>query len=487
MIKAIKSREFVPVLQITPLEIRSAVQSDMDRRKKFLERNKMLRDDLKSIIDSQLALMFDRETYDDMRPYIDVSNNLMRRVMRETSTLYKDEHERTVTPKAGQERYEEIIGDEGLDLNCHMQKYNYLVNGLNDIILKVEGAAGQADLTLLTPDMVTVIQNPQSPYMLDAIIIEDCYRDTAGQLRRRWIFWSPLRHFILDEEFRVSAPANNPEMLNPYWLKNMENEMFYPFIGLHNGIREQSFWETDQGNDLVEATKTIAIKNTFLYFMFPMQFKQLGAKGTFDDKTEFKNRQIKSPLHIMKSNQELTVLDWQSSLQELDDRIQAQLFQVASNYGISAENFKLTATETSGFARMIAKERLLEIRKEQIPTYRTAEMEIFDGLREANNFYDLGEPISDEAEFSIDFKEPEFKDDPAAELSLKERKIELGLINPLDLIKEENPDIKTDEEAEEFLNKNIEIRNRLRSRFSLMKPLQTTDNNNPAKGAKENA
>ena len=117
--------------------------------------------------------------------------------------------------------------------------------------------------------------------------------------------------------------------------------------------------------------------------------------------------------------------------------------------------------------RMVAKERLLEIRQEQIPTWRSVESEMFDGIRTAVELYDIGDPISEEAAFSIDFKEPAFQDDPMKELQLKEKKMDLGLLNPLDLVKEENPDITTDEEAEEFLNKNIQIRNRLRSKFTV--------------------
>lgn len=468
MIKATRSREFISQLQITDAEIRAAVQSDMDRRRKFLERNKILKDNLKGIIDQQLALMFTRESYEDMKPYIDASNNLMRRLIRETSIVYKEENERTVKPKSVQKVYEKIIGDEGgLSLNTRMQKFNYFLNGLNDLIIKVEGSNNELDLTVLTPDMVTVFQNPLSPYMLDAILIEDSYRDLSGRVNQRWIFWSPVRHFILDDQFRKQAPPNNPEMLNPYWEQNMENEAFYPFVGAHSTLRDTGFWDEDTGQDLVEATKIIALKHTFLFFMFPMQFKQLAAKGTFDDKEEFKNRQIKSPLHIMKSNHEMHVLDWQSSLQQLDDRIQSHLFQVAGNYGVSAENFKLTATATSGFARMVAKERLFEIRREQIPTYRVLEGELFDGIRMANNLYSLGSDISEEATLSIDYKEPQFFDDPAKELSLKERKVQLGLMNPLQIIMEENPDITTEEQAEEFLARNIEIRNRIQSRFQL--------------------
>lgn len=468
MIKAINSREFNAATQITTSEIRAKTQEDMDRRKKFLERSKILRDNLKDVVDSQLALMFAWESYEDMKPYIDVSNNLMRRIVQETSTLYKDEHERTVTPQSQQKAYEEAIGEEGLRLNSKFKTYQETLNGLNDIIIKTEGSTGMLDATVFTPDQVTVFENPLNPLMLDAIIIEDCYRDmVSGLTKRRWIFWSPVRHFILDDQYRMQPVGDNFEMLNPYWAVNMEKQAFYPFIGVHNGERDRCFWDTTTGTDLVEATKTIAIKNTFLYFMFPMQFKQLGAEGTFDDKSEFKNRQIKSPLHVMKSNQKLTVLDWQSSLKELDDRIQSQLFQVASNYGISAENFKLTATETSGFARMIAKERLMEIRQQQIPTWRQVEGEMFDNVRVTKSVYSIDKPISDTAKFAIDFKEPQMLEDPMAELELQEKRMDMGLTNPLEIIKAENPDIKTDEEAEEFLAKNIAIRNRLKSKFSL--------------------
>lgn len=489
MIKATQSREFSGNLQITTSEIKTRCTQDMSRRLRFLERARILRDDLRGVVDSKLSLMFDWESYSDMRNYIDVSNNLMRRVVREISTLYKDEHERTVTPEAGQKVYEKDI--ENMKLNSKFSRYQQLLNGLNDLIVKVEGAAGEVDLTVFTPDQVTVFENPHNSTMLDAIIIEDNYRnqynsmytiygDTQpGPMRRRWIFWSPTRHFILDDEFKMRAVPDNPDMLNPYWERNMQEQAFYPFIGLHNGERENYFWDVNTGSDLVEATKIIAIKNTFLYFMFPMQFKQLAAEGTFDDKSEFKNRQIKSPLHVMKSNQKLTVLDWQSSLSELDDRIQAQLFQVASNYGISAENFKLTASQTSGFARMIAKERLLEIRQEQVPVWRQVEVETFDGVRAARDIYDLGEMISPDADFSIDYKDPKMLQDPLVELELDEKEIEMGLTNILQLIKERNPDIKTDAEAEAILAKNIETRNRLKSRFGLV-PINVGQGISPA-------
>lgn len=464
MPRALGSREFIPALQITTKEIQQKIQSDLDRRVKFLNRKKVMMDDFKSIIDLELSTMFSRESFEDMRPYIDVSMNFAKRICSELATVYSPAPERSVTPKASQKRYESIIGiEEGLNLDGTFAHANYLLNGLNDLIFQVVTTEGFIDLLTITPDQVSVFENPQYPSMLDAILIEDAFTNIHGQKEVRYVFWSPVRHFILDENFREVSVPGNPEKLNPYWQVNMEQKTFYPFFAAHNGIRKDGFWDQKFGNDMFEATKLIAIKNTFLYFMFPMQFKQLSAKGIFDDKTEFKNRQIKSPLHIMKSNQELEVLDWQSKILELSDHIQQKIFQVASTYGVSPENFKLTADQASGFALMVSKQRLNELREAQTPTWRATESEAFNTVRVVNNVNDL-EEIAEAAKFSIDFAEPELVEDPKVVLEIQDKRIEMGLTNPLEIIKQENPDIKTDEEAEEFFNKNIEIRDRLRQK-----------------------
>lgn len=470
-------REELPATELTLSEIETYIKKDSDRRVKFLKRKKILRDELKSIVDSELSLMFSRETYEDMRLYIDVSNNLMRRVIREISTLYSDEHERTVTPKSNQKIYEEIIGDEGISLNDKLRRSNYLLNGLNDLVFQVAVPADYIDINCLTPDKVIVIENQDNPVIVDALLIEDCYTDRFGRETKQYIFWSPTRHFIIDENFRAKTVDGNDQMINPYREINIQTGEFHPFVFAHNSDREESFWDTYSGDDLVEATKLIAIKNTFLYFMFPMQFKQIAIQMNTDDGVSIKSNQIKSPLHVMTTNGAMQTLDWQSNLQQLSQTIQDKLFMVAGNYGISSENFKLMATATSGFARMVAKERLNEIRKEQIPNWRKIESGLFGAIRAGVNLYGIKRPIADTAKFSIDYKEPEFVNDPASDLDVKERKIELGILNPLDLIKEENPDIKTDEEAEEVLNSNIQIKNRIKSRFGFSGGLNLGLNN----------
>jgi hypothetical protein len=257
-------------------------------------------------------------------------------------------------------------------------------------------------------------------------------------------------------------------MLNPYAEQNITQNAFYPFVNVHASDRENSFWDRYTGRDLIDATKLVAIQSTFRNFMIPMQFKQLSVKmqGVDERQGTTKSNQIKSPLDILTTNGEAQVLDWQSNLTQIGEQIQNQIFAIASNYGISSENFKLTAQAVSGFARKVARERLDEIREEQIKIWRRAEEQVFEAIKWATIVYQLN-PIPEAAKLTVDFAEPKEIEDEQAVIEVQKEKLMLGVISLLDLVKQENPDVKTDEEAEEMLRKNLDVKRRLTSRFGL--------------------
>lgn len=477
------------MMPLTLQQIKAKIAKDQDRKIRFKQRLNILNDDLKPVITSELSRMFAPETFEDMRYYVDVSNNLAKRVCSEISLVYKDEPQRKVTPKSHDKRYQEIVAQMRLD--AKMQRVNYYLNGLNDLILMpaIYGTPTQMtddgvifknrmDMNILTPDRVTVFEDEDDPTTIQALAIEDRFIDESGKEVTLYYFWSPLEHYVLNHEFQKQNIVGNEQQLNPYWEFNQEGA-FHPFIPLHNSERCYSFWDETSGTDLFEATKSLAIKNTFIYFMFPMQFKQMAIQtDTIDaNQPSVKNPQVKSPLHVIQTNGQTQVLDWQSQLTQLKEMVESQLYQVGSAYGISAENFKLTASETSGFARMISKERLMEIRQAQVKNYRNIEQAIFETSAIANNLYSLGNEITDSAKLTVDFIDPEFDSPPLEELAVVEKKMSLGITNILEVIKADNPDIKTDEEAEEVLQKNLEVRNRVQSKFSgLFQGMKFQDN-----------
>lgn len=474
MRKYVLRREELPFSEITDKEIESKLKRDLQRRVNFLERRRIMDDNMKPTIENLLQLMFSAESFSDMRQYIDVSNNLARRVLKEISVVYKDEPSRTVSPQASQKIYQRLTGmDEGFDLNSKMSRANFLLNGMNDLILQAALMGEELDVHVYTPDMVTVFENPDNPTELDALMIEDYYLtydylSNDAIYNKQWIFWSPTRHFIIDKDFRKRSVIGNEEMINPFRDINIATGQFYPFLFVHNSPREGKFWDQYTGTDLMEGTKLLAIQNTFRHFMVPMQFKQIAVQvNTVDDgKSSIRSNQIKSPLHVFTSNGTISTLDWQSNLQQLNETIQSMMFGIAGNYGISQENFKLQSSGTSGFARTVAKERLTELRADQWKVWRAVETQIYRLLAAFTDLYGLEGP-SPTGKFSIDFAESKEIEDPQVELDVIKQKLEMGMLNLYDVVRKENPDIETDEEADAFIRKNIEIRNSLKSRFSV--------------------
>lgn len=469
MKKFVFRREEIPSSEIKQKEIELHIMRDLPRRVSFLQRKNIMQDNLLGIVNSQLRMMFSEESYQDMKNYIDVSNNLAKRVLKEISAVYKDSPQRTVKPVTSGGRYSELSNCEtGFDINQKLSRANYLLNGLNDIVFQVGYIGDFLELHTYTPDMITVINNPDNPGVMDAILIEDYYFDDQGKRISQWVFWSPTRHFIVDKNYQIRSVAGNDEMLNPFRDINIATGLFYPFLDVHASTRENSFWDCHTGNDLFEGTKIIALQNTFRNFMVPMQFKQIAVQvtGVSDGLKPTKSNQIKSPLHVFESNGQIQVLDWQSNIIQLGESIQNSMFGIAGNYGISQENFKLSYQAASGFARVVAKERLNELRMEQVKVWRNVETQIFDLVRMVNNFYGQA-PISETAEFKIDFAESGTLQDPKDELEILKTKLDMGILSMLDVVKQFNPDIETDAEAEEYLKKNIQIRNALKSRYNL--------------------
>jgi hypothetical protein len=256
-------------------------------------------------------------------------------------------------------------------------------------------------------------------------------------------------------------------MINPYAQINNANGKFYPFVFCHNSAREESFFDESTGNDLVEATKNIGIHKTFRNMMIPMQFKQIAVKMPMEDGKSLKNNQLKSPLHVFQSNGEMTVLDWQSNIEALGREIQNYMFEIASTYGISQDQFKMTGNVQSGFALRISKERLLELREMQKKIWRKIEQDVFELTKEASNLYPDIKSIAGSSKFSIDFADYQVAEDPIVELDTFQRKIELGVISLVDVVKKYNPDIDSEEKAMEVLKKNNEIKRKIGDRFGL--------------------
>lgn len=486
----IKTREQLGFF-ITEKEIAEKIKMSEDRRMKFAERRMIANDSLKEPLSKKLSSIFSLDTYNDSVPYLDLSTNLMKKLMSEISTVYTIEPTREVTPRSAQKQYEAISGvEEGFDINSKMQRANYLLNCLNDLVFQAVAVDGELDFAVLTPDRLIVWEHPSLPHVAEALMIEDSYWDEFGNKQTQWLFWSPVRHFIVRGDakagtIRKESVNDNPELLNPYSEINSAEGKFYPFVFAHNSAREESFFDENSGNDLVEATKMVGIHKTFRNMMIPMQFKQIAVQMPMDEGKVLKNNQLKSPLHVFQSNGEMTVLDWQSNIEALGREIQNYMFEIASAYGVSPDNFKLTGDVQSGFALKISKARLLELREQQKKIWRKVEQDIFELTKKTVNLYPEFDNMAEQAKFNIDFGEIEVAEDPSIELDVFQRKIELGVMSLVDVAMKYNPDLKTEDQAIEFLKKNNDLKRKIGDRFGLTNLSLNGGNNGRQEGREQ--
>lgn len=468
-------REMTPDNVYSDDEILSACNSkdEVARKSAAYKKKCVLNDNLRGILDAELRAMFAAPSYAEIKKYLDAGQNVYLRAMKEISLVYQREPERMLEDGdvRQQQRLDEIVQEQRLDLA--LSRANFLCNGLSDLVFQVMVIGKQLSLGMFTPDQVTILGNSMDPSIPEALVFED-KQYINGVQQSTFTFWSPTRHFKL-----VPDPLNNGKFVrvhlndkdvNPYSEMNVKEGQFFPFVFAHDSYRDHGFWDCNRNQSLLEATILISLQNTFKNFMVPQQFKQLAVKLANKADGSWINDQISNPLHIFQTNGDMVVLDWQSALDKLDLVIQSKVQQVANDYGISAEQMKLQISAQSGFSRLVAKERIYELRDEQIKYWRITERDLYDANRAANNLYLTSDfslvparpsgivELPTEVVFSVDFAEPKMLIDPMEDLNVKQKKIDMGLISPVDLIMAENPDLDTREKALERFQQNLEER-----------------------------
>jgi hypothetical protein len=131
--------------------------------------------------------------------------------------------------------------------------------------------------------------------------------------------------------------------------------------------------------------------------------------------------------------------------------------------------FMLTdnAQEMSGAAMRIALTELLEQREDDALVFEDGERRIFEATRTVVNYEAPRTTglvaISPDAEFTIDFAEQRFSDDPIAQYEFDRKLVEDNLLSYIDLYRiHVNPDAEDEKEVNEKLQANREQNSRLR-------------------------
>lgn len=436
--------------------LRNKWEADDARREEAQEKLDLYMDDYEEIIKKKIKELFHKKNYERLYYHVNQSQNILKRVVNEISTIYKAEATRQL--KKENKQYEEIKKETNFDVK--FKRINRYTNLLNECLLKIGVRENKIVYDIITPNICMVIQNEDDPTQADAIIYSTTRVNTVGDDVITYYYWSVEGDYlILDNELRIKKvvydSTKKDAVISPYYDKKI-GKFILPFVVFHRQEPDYAFWDQDTGRDLYNATILIGVKMT----LFDYYFKVASIKQPYviGDKMTVPSGQVLDPLTVFQAKGEgaqIGLLDMQINMEQLQKALIFQLNSVINNYGISADQYTLSISEMSGRALKIRNRALMEIREEQIPLYRQYEQEVFEKTRIVNNAH-LTPKIPDNAELSVDFGEIDFPEDPEEELRLNTKMLKSGIISLGQFYQKYNPDIKDEKEAEKIIVGNLQ-------------------------------
>ena len=447
--------------------LRAKWQADRDRQAEAQDKLDLYMDDFKSIIEDKITELFHKLTKDRLLYHVNQSQNILKRVVNEISTLYKTESIRTTDPES--DRYQELL--ESMNVDVTMKKINRYTNLLNESLLKVGVRQGKLVYDIITPNICTVIQNEADPTLADAIIYMTTRANTIGVKEIRYHYWSKDGDYLVyDESFQIVErhydSADESGLLRYPYIDSETGQYLLPFVIFHRQQPDSYFWDQDSGRDLYNATVATSIKmSLFDYYYKVGSFKQIYLIG---DKADMPGAQVLDPLTVLRGSgedAEIGVLDREIKLDQLKNAIIFQINSIINNYGISADQYSLVVSEMSGRALKIRNRGLLEIRKEQLPIFKSGEQELFKVTQAVNNFHFPNAQIPEDAKFEIDFGELEIPEDPMEDLEHQTKRLRSGLISPGQFYQHFNPDVKDEDLAETTIAENLAKLEKMRIKY----------------------
>ena len=423
-------------------DIRSTINSNGSRLAKFQRRYDMYNDNYNDQVVSKLGQIYRAFAQLKLDVQINDNNNIYKQVVNAVSNVYSFGVNRTFESEDVQELYNELRIDKV------MAQANRYTNAFNDVLVQVSWDSNkeQPKVMLRLPHLTEVGYN-QGEVEWVAYFVEMVGKD---QKTERWAYWSNEEHYYIDKqsgEDKIVAVEDNEEMVNPFGV--------LPFVYLHNGWRDESFWDAYTGDDLSNGTIDLSVHRTFLNHIIKSQsFKQLVGSG---DNVSSIQGQMLDPLSILTltgQNTKIDVLDLQSNYEQLHRVIQELANELAINYGVSPSQFRMTSQASSGFALQMENLKLDRFTLEQQADFKQYERELFTLIGQVSEYY--GKAIA--GDMTVDFKEPNYPASQSEQLTIDQQSIDMGLTKPTDIMMRNNPDL-TEEDAKADVAINLNARN----------------------------
>lgn len=324
-------------------------------------------------------------------------------------------------------------------VNITLKKANRLTKLTKSNMIRVGWNGTAPTLAVVTGNVLDVVyDDPEYPTRV--IVTHPADRETDVE----YSDWTATGFVRRDFAGRPLRNRGNPENANPYGI--------LPFVPVFDRSPDDEFF-LPGGDDLIEAQQAINVGLTNLWRAIEWaSHGQAWTKGV-DTGGEIYALGPNRILNLPESG----AFEFAKPNTPIKDVLQAIEFlirQTAIVNGLSADVFDLDRKVESGTAREVANRDLLEARADDLELWRVYEARLFEVIKRVVNTHAPGS-IPENTSIRVDFGEVSHLTE-AARLEGYQRRLDMGVWSPVDVLMADNPDIRDREVALEMLNQRRE-------------------------------
>jgi hypothetical protein len=373
------------------------------------------------------------ELFSDPSAMVKVCLNVVKKVVNNLAQVYREAPVRIIEgTEKDQELYAGIMEVMSLDVKLKLaSRYAKL---LKTILLRPVWRSDRLDLDILTGNILDV-ETGETPEILSKVLVTDFgVSDKIEEVE--YSYWTPETWQRLDYRGQVKEEAANPYGILPFL-----SVFDYP-------PPSSSFW-LPGGDDLVSLQEAVNLKLTDLLYLLSTQSFGVGyikgGQGGGNLKVD------PGALVELQENGEIGFANQQARIEEVVGAIDKLIKWCCVSHGLSAASMSTDPQEASGLSKLVDTRELSEMRAEDVALWRSYEKRLFSLFRAVWNAHNPTKKLSESATLKIDFADPRPEVDPKSQAEAWEKLLGFGVISPVDIAMQQNPDLKTREDALAFL------------------------------------
>ena len=361
--------------------------------------------------------------------------NITKKVVNNLAQVYQEPPTRTVEgTDQDREIFAEIASQTRLDVK--LKQATRLLKLLKTICIRPVWRNGRMDIDLLTGNILDV-ETGDTPEDLKKVLITD-YGQSNRVQEIEYSLWTAEEFRRLD--YRGNEIKSEP---NPYGV--------LPFLPVFDYAPTGSDFWLPGGEDLIQLQEAINLKLTDLLYLLSTQSFGVGwIKGV---PGAGNLRVDPGSLVELPAEKEaaLGFVHQEARIEEVVAALDWLIKQTGISHGLSAASLSTDPQEASGLSKLVDSRELQEMRRDDIALWRSYEHQLFALTRLVWNVHNPTRKVTEKAAIKLDFADPRPEVEPQTQTQVWDSLLSMGVISPVDIVLERNPDLKTRENALAFL------------------------------------